>query len=357
MSGTVLSTAEARAFHDEVVVFDLHADTPKLLDVMELDLGVRHDPPPRLASYVGHVDLPRMIEGGLGAQIFGMWTLPYPARGCAASVHRQLDALDAAIAAYPGALVRCWSGDDVRAARQSGRIAALSGIEGGQALEGSLDELDRFAARGVRSIGLLHFSANAIGRPAFGVGASRTAGLSDFGREVIARANELGVLVDLAHISRAGFFEAAAASRDPVVVTHTGVAGVHRRWRNIDDEQIRAVADSGGVVGILFAPQHLGRRGIDGVCQHILHVLDVAGEDAPALGSDYDGFVVPARGLEDVSRLPALTQALAARGLPLRVLAKILGENALRVLDAVPPRARPAIVESAAERADRGGRA
>jgi membrane dipeptidase len=335
-----LSHAEARALHDEVVVFDLHADTPKLLDVFELDLAVRHRAPPRLASYMGHMDLPRMREGGLGAQIFGMWTLPYPEGGCAASVHRQLDALDAAIAASPDAIVRCWSADDVRAARARGQIAALSGIEGGQALEGSLDELDRFAARGVRSLGLLHFSANAIGRPAFGMGASRTRGLSDFGRDVIDRCNQLGVLVDLAHISRAGFFEAVERSRDPVVVTHTGVAGVHKRWRNIDDEQIRAVADSGGVVGILFAPQHLGRSGIAGVCDHILHVLDVGGEDVPALGSDYDGFVVPARGLEDVARLPALTAALAERGVPLRVLGKILGDNALRVLASVPPRVR-----------------
>jgi membrane dipeptidase len=333
-----LSLAEARRFHDEVVVFDLHADTPKLLDVFELDLAQRHVAPPRLASYMGHVDLPRMREGGLGAQIFGMWTLPYPEGGCAASIHRQLDALDKAVAASPEQIVRCRSAADIRAARAAGRIAALAGIEGGQALEGSLDELDRFAARGVRSLGLLHFTANAIGRPAFGVGASRTGALSGFGRDVVERCNQLGVLVDLAHISRAGFFEAVERSRDPVVVTHTGVAGVHRRWRNIDDEQIRAVADSGGVVGILFAPQHLGKGGIDGVCQHILHVLDVGGEDVPALGSDYDGFVVPAKGLEDVARLPALTAALAERGVPLRVLAKILGENALRVLDAVPPR-------------------
>jgi membrane dipeptidase len=335
-----LSLEEARAFHDEVCVFDLHADTPKLLDVFGMDLALRHAPPPRLASFMGHVDLPRMREGGLGAQIFGMWTLPLPVRGCAASIHRQLDALDAAIAASPDEIAWCATGDDVRAARAAGRIAALAGIEGGQALEGDLAHLDGFAARGVRTLGLVHLSDNALARTSLRPTDGGAAGLTDFGRDVVDRCGDLGVIVDLAHISRAGFREAAARARDPVVVTHTGVAGVHKRWRNVDDEQLRTIAARGGVCGILFAPQHLGRRGIDGVCQHLLHVLDVAGEDVPALGSDYDGFVVPARGLEDVARLPALTAALSERGVPLRVLRKILGDNALRVLDAVPARAR-----------------
>ncbi|HEU5055291.1 MAG TPA: membrane dipeptidase, partial [Kofleriaceae bacterium] len=110
-------------------------------------------------------------------------------------------------------------------------------------------------------------------------------------------------------------------------------------WRNIDDEQIRAVAARGGAVGIIFATQHIGGNTVERVADHILHVVDVAGEDAPALGSDFDGFVTPPAGLEDASMMPALTAALSARGLALPVLEKILGGNALRVLDAVPPRA------------------
>jgi membrane dipeptidase len=334
------SPEEARLLHDEIVVFDLHADTPKLMHRLAYDLAARHERRrPRQASYFGHVDLPRMRDGGLAAQVFGLWTFPYPERGCARSVHAQLDALDRAVDKNPEQIERCLSGDDVRRAHRAGRVAALAGIEGGQAIEGSLAHLAGFAARGVRTLGLVHFSVNAIASPAYGMGARPDRGLTGFGREAIAEMNRLGVIVDLAHINRTGFFEALAASADPVLVTHTGVSGVHPHWRNIDDEQLRAVGERGGAVGIIFAPRYLGGRSIEAVVDHIVHVIDVAGEDVPALGSDFDGFVIPPSGLEDASMLPQLTCALAARGLDRRALEKVLGGNALRVLDAVPARA------------------
>lgn len=335
-----LSPEEARQLHDEIVVFDLHADTPKLMHRLGYDIAARHERRrPRQASYFGHVDLPRMREGGLAAQVFGLWTFPYPERGCARSVHGQLDALDRAVDKHPDQIERCLSGDDVRRAHRAGKVAALAGIEGGQALEGSLEHLADFAARGVRTLGLVHFSVNAIASPAYGVGARAERGLTDFGRDVIAEMNRLGMIVDLAHINRTGFFEALAASAHPVLVTHTGVAGVHAHWRNIDDEQLRALGERGGAAGIIFAPRYLGGRTVDAVVDHIVHVIDVAGEDVPALGSDFDGFVIPPSGLEDASMLPQLTAAMSARGLSRRALEKVLGGNALRVLDAVPVRA------------------
>ncbi|HEY8142960.1 MAG TPA: dipeptidase [Kofleriaceae bacterium] len=340
MARSPMSIEEARLFHDEVLVFDLHADTPKLMQWAGWNIAARHERRrPRQVSLFGHVDLPRMRDGGIGAQVFGMWTWPYPQRGCAASVHGQIDALTRAADKHGDEMVFCRSGDDVRQARRDGKIAALAGIEGGQAIEGTMDNLAAFASRGVRSLGLVHFTRNAIGAPAFGIGSKDESGLSDFGRDVVREMNRLGVIVDLAHINRAGFFEALEISSDPCLVTHTGVSGVHQRWRNIDDEQIRAVAARGGAVGVIFATQHIGGNTVDRVADHILHVVDVAGEDAPALGSDFDGFVTPPAGLEDASMVPALTAALAARGVALPVLEKILGGNALRVLDAVPPRA------------------
>ena len=337
MTIAALSPEEARQLHDEIVVFDLHADTPKLMHRLGYDIAARHERrKPRQASYFGHVDLPRMREGGLAAQVFGLWTFPYPERGCARSVHGQLDALDRAVEKHPDEIERCLSGDDVRRAHRAGKVAALAGIEGGQALEGSLDSLADFAARGVRTLGLVHFSVNAIATPAYGVGARAERGLTDFGRDVVAEMNRLGMIVDLAHINRTGFFEALAASSHPVMVTHTGVAGVHAHWRNIDDEQLRALGERGGAAGIIFAPRYLGGRTVEAVVDHIVHVIDVAGEDVPALGSDFDGFVIPPSGLEDASMLPQLTAALSARGLSRQALEKVLGGNALRVLDAVP---------------------
>jgi membrane dipeptidase len=332
-----LTFDEARALHDECCVLDLHADTAKLMDKLGYDVAMRHDRPlPRRLGLIGHVDVPRLREGGVAGQFFSFWTAPYPERGCARSVAAQLDAIDRAIARHPGELTWTRTGAEVRAAKAAGRIAALGGIEGGQALEGELAAIEAFARRGVRYLGLLHFSANAIGRPARGRGEDAAVGLTGFGRDAIRECERCGVIVDLAHINRRGYFDALAVARRPPIVSHTGVLGVHRHWRNIDDEQLRAIADRGGCIGVIFARRYLGSASIDAVVDHLLHIIDVAGDDVPALGSDFDGFVVPPEGLEDVAALPNLTVALSRRGVAPRVLEKILGGNVLRVLDAVP---------------------
>jgi membrane dipeptidase len=332
-----LTYDEARAFHAEICVLDLHADTAKLMDKLGYDLAARHDRPmPTGFNVFGHVDLPRLREGGVAGQFFSFWTTPYPERGCTRSVTRQLDALDRAMEKHPDQLRWTRTGADVRAAKTAGQIAALGGIEGGQALEGDLDTIEAFSRRGVRYLGLLHFTANAIGRPAKGRGSNPDEGLTGFGRDAIRECERTGVIVDLAHINRRGFMEALDLATLPLMVSHTGVIGVHEHWRNIDDEQIRRVADNGGCVGVIFARKYLGSASIEAVVDHLLHIIDVAGADVPALGSDFDGFVVPPEGLEDISTLPNLTVALSRRGVSTAVLEKILGGNVLRVLDAVP---------------------
>jgi membrane dipeptidase len=339
-----LTLAEARALHDEAIVIDLHADTPKLMDKLGYDLARRHDRVmPKAVNYIGHVDLPRLRDGGVAGQFFTFWTAPYPERGCTRSVERQLDALDDAMTKHPAELAWTRTGADVRAAKAAGQIAALGGIEGGQALEGSLETIEPFARRGVRYLGLLHFSQNAIGRPAKGRGSDPSEGITGFGRDVIRECERTGVIVDLAHINRRGFFDALDVATLPVMVSHTGVAGVHPHWRNIDDEQLRAVADNGGCVGIIFARKFLGSASIEAVVDHLIHIVDVAGEDVPAIGSDFDGFVIPPHGLEDIAALPNLTVALSQRGVATRVIRKILGENVVRVLDAVPAWGRLAV--------------
>jgi membrane dipeptidase len=150
--------------------------------------------------------------------------------------------------------------------------------------------------------------------------------------------NERQVLVDLAHISAQGFWAAcdAHARHVPFVVTHTGVSGVHRHWRNLDDAQIRAVARSGGVVGIMYHAPFLGDRPwngrVDTVARHLEHVLRVAGEDTPALGSDWDGSIITPRDMPTCLELPRLVAALMARNIPERAIKKMLGQNFLRVV-------------------------
>lgn len=322
----------ARALHREAPAIDLHADPLIWTRLWGYDLNKRHKPPLPRGALFGHEDVPRMIEGGMGAQFFGLVSFPRFDRDLEATVHHQIDLLERSAAASGGVLQMARSGADVDRVDGEGGLAALMGIEGAHALGGRIEALDRFAARGVRYLGLLHFSANECGAPAMGMGRDRDRGLTAFGRDVVARCEELGVIVDLAHINKRGFMDACAMARRPLIVSHTGVAGVNDMWRNVDDEQLRAVADLGGVVGVIFAPQFLGGSGIDAVVDHLVHILDVVGEDGPALGSDWDGFIVPTRGLEEASKLPDLTDALLARGVPAATVRKILRDNALRVL-------------------------
>jgi membrane dipeptidase len=296
------------------------------------DLQVRHEPPLPRAAFGGHVDVPRLREGGLGAQFFGLVSIPMGQKhGLARAIHEQIDELAAAISARPGTLRQARTAEDVRLATAEGTIAALLGIEGAHALEGSLDTLEAFARRGVRYLGLCHFSANEACYPAFGWG-RRDAGLTAFGRDLVRRCEELDVIIDLAHINRKGFMEACALARRPLIVSHTGVLGVFQHWRNIDDDQLRAVAETGGCIGVIFHPGYLGGDGLEPVVRHLEHIVRVCGEDAPALGSDWDGFIVPTRDLSDASRLPLLTDALLRKGWSERALGKLLRENVIRVL-------------------------
>lgn len=333
----MLGTPHARALHERFPAIDLHADSLMWSRWVGYDLHVRHEPPLPLAALGGHVDVPRLIEGGVGAQFFGLVSLPIGQRsGLAVVIDEQIDALEANVSHNPERLVKARTAEEIEAAEARGAVAALLGIEGAHALEGDIDKLAHFARRGVRYLGLCHFSANETSYPAYGRGRRDAEGLLPFGREVVRRCEELGVIVDLAHINRRGFLEACAMATRAPIVSHTGVLGAFEHWRNIGDDQLRAVADKGGCVGVIFCPKFLGGDGIEPVVKHLLHILNVCGEDAPALGSDWDGFIVPTRDLCDAAHLPLLTDALLAAGLREEVIGKILRENAMRVLRESP---------------------
>ncbi len=163
-----LTHDEARALHDQVCVIDLHADTPKLMDKLGYDLAERHARPmPKRMNLLGHVDLPRLREGGVAAQFMALWTWPNKVPGldlsCTQSVLDQLDALDKAVRKYPGQVMWTRTGADIRAAKASGKIAILGGIEGGHALDGKVENIEMFSRRGVRYLGPLHLWPNALG--------------------------------------------------------------------------------------------------------------------------------------------------------------------------------------------------
>jgi membrane dipeptidase len=329
----------ARDLHARFPAIDLHADSLMWSRWVSYDLHARHDPPLPFAALGGHVDVPRLLEGGIGAQFFGLVSLPIGQRsGLASVIHEQIDELDRAVHQDPSRLVKVRTAEEIEAAAARGAVAALLGIEGAHALEGDLENLDHFARRGVRYLGLSHFSVNEAAYPAAGRGRDPSKGLTPFGRAIVERCEKLGVIVDLAHINRRGLLEACQMATRPPIVSHTGVLGAFKHWRNIGDDALRAVAEKGGCVGVIFCPKFLGGDGLGPVVKHLKHILDVCGEDAPALGSDWDGFIIPTADLCDAAHLPLLTDALLEAGLPERTIAKILRGNAMRVLrDTAPP--------------------
>jgi membrane dipeptidase len=325
-------TAAARTLHAAHPAIDLHADTLMWSRWTGYDLGERHRPMLPGAAFFGHVDVPRLCEGGIGAQFFGLVSLPVARRGATRAVDEQIDLLETNVVRSAGRLRKVTSASEVEQCGRDGATAALLGIEGAHALEGNLEGVEHFARRGVRYLGLLHFSANEAGYPAYGRGRRDGDGLTSWGKELARRCERSSIIVDLAHLNRRGFFDACAMAERPVIVSHTGVSGVHPHWRNIDDEQLCAVARTGGIVGIIFCPRYLGGDAIGHVVAHIQHVIHVVGEDVPALGSDWDGMIVPSPALRDASRLPVLTDALLNTGMSESTVSKILRYNALRVI-------------------------
>jgi membrane dipeptidase len=204
-----------------------------------------------------------------------------------------------------------------------GRISAVLGIEGGHALEGDVSRVKALHQRGVRFMSLTHLANNELGGTSTALFGNRP--LTPHGREVLDAMAEVGMAVDLAHASPAMLPELLAHKARPFC-SHTGVKGVTPMWRNLGDETLRGVANRGGVVGIIYAPQFIGGWSLDDVARHVEHAVSVMGADGVALGSDFDGMIPLPKGMRDVRDLPKLTAALLQR-LPTPVVEKVLGEN------------------------------
>lgn len=205
-------------------------------------------------------------------------------------------------------------------------IGAMLGIEGGHALEGTLENLDKVYAAGVRMVGPTHFFDNEFGGSAHGQSGE---GLTDFGKKVIARMNELGIFIDLAHASPAIVEDILRLSSKPVIVSHTGVRAVLDSQRNLSDEQIQKIAANGGIIGIAFFDMAVGMPELPNIIASIKHVRDLVGVEFVALGSDYDGSVaVPF----DITGLPLIVEGLLNAGFTEEEIKAVMGENVKRFL-------------------------
>jgi membrane dipeptidase len=318
---------------------DLHLDSFIWHRIFGYDLAARHGRGLLGARFLSQCDFPRALEGGLTGASWIITTNPWrSARGRRDAFVRNLARLRQLFAESAAHFQIVRNARDYREARAAGRHGAFIGIQGGNALDESLDALDLIPDDLVLRITLVHLTSSRIGVTSSPL-KLRGGGLSTFGKDYVRRLDEKRIFVDLAHINREGFFDAVAVhdSSLPLIVTHTGVSGVYPHWRNLDDEQLRAVAKTGGTIGVMYQASFLGRgkdvRSADAVIAHLEHIVRTVGEDHASLGSDWDGAIVAPPDIATCLELPVLVQRMLERGWSPERIRKILAGNFLRAVE------------------------
>ncbi len=359
--------------HHRLLTLDAHLDAPVHLGRPGWHFGDRH----LLENDVAQVDLPRMEDGNLSGGFFVTYTEqgPSTAEGYAAAKRAAVtrsEQIDHMLATYTDRIGLALCSDDARRLHDLCRCIAFKSIENSYFMGEDLEALQEFHDLGVRMAGLVHNRANQFGDSA--TAAAAWNGLSPLGREWLAEANRLGIVVDASHASDAAFDQILAESTAPIVLSHSGSRWVHDAPRNIDDGRVRDLAATGGVIcfatiflsamragperlelfrrhGRIYrldpeAQSELARRwnsldasepmwdaDLDRYMAGLLHVIDVAGIDHVAFGADWDGGGgFP--GMDDITVLPTITERLSARGISEDDLAKLWSGNLLRVMDA-----------------------
>jgi membrane dipeptidase len=381
MSVPVVSDRAMRVYRDAHVI-DMHNDLPTRILDDRYDPDVRHGA--GFGADQGSTDLLRLLESGVTAQFMAAWVdAPYAATPGAsfARAVRGIDAIHAFVGRHPDRLRFATTAVDVTRAKREGVIAILIGVEGGHAIDGSLDRLRDLYTRGARYLTLTWNNGVEWAGSSLGDGETHTGGLTAFGREVVAEMNRLGMLVDVSHGSDRTFFDVLDATTHPVIASHSSARAINDSPRNLSDEQLRALARNGGVANVNFFSRFLdpayrtrieeveetvrvarrdaaaaadpiaARTRVDAMrdslvaaipptpfrilIDHLDHVANVAGIDHVGLGSDFDGVTALPLGMEDVTCLPRIAQALLDRGYTDADVAKVLGGNMLRVMTRV----------------------
>jgi membrane dipeptidase len=331
---------EAVALYLASEVIDLHVDGFIWQRILGRDVTKRHNPWfPIVGISLGHADLPRLREAQIGGATWVITTNPLregPDR--VATLVENVDDLVATLGKAPDEVAFARSADEYAAVRAAGKHAAFLGIQGGNALDEDVSVLERLRPGLLLRVTLMHLSNSRLGSTSSPLRLRLSDGLGVRGWELVKRLDTHRIFVDLAHASPRTFWDAVGAHDPslPLAVTHTGVSGVHKHWRNLDDAQIRAVASTGGVVGIMYHAPYLGDWLLGGrlesIVRHLEHVRKVAGEDTPALGSDWDGAIVTPRDMPTCLELPRLVQAMLDRRWRPEAVQKVLGLNFLRAL-------------------------
>ena len=358
----IVITPADRKLHDDAIVVDMHTDITEAMFYESYDLFAPHAD--------RQVDYPRLKEGGVDAEVFSVFVHPesvdltqfFP------TAMKQIDLLQQTARNSGGKIAFARNAGEVVENAGKGVVSMLIGVEGGHMLlpgtdDEQLEHLRQFANRGVRYMTLSWSSSSPIGGS---TAAEQQEGLTDFGKRVIPEMERLGVVVDLSHASDALFWDVIRVAKKPVLLSHSGARALSDHPRNASDQMLEAVANNGGAVCVdfsrtfldtkfrratqpllqktkamhnsektaLYLKQKLPDVPVTELIDHIEHIAKVAGYDHVCLGSDFDGAPMMPNGLEDASKMPVITALLKQRGWSDENIRKLLGENALRILQA-----------------------
>jgi membrane dipeptidase len=333
-----------------------------------------------------HSDLARLKQGGVDVQLFSVFCdgdkkEPY------AFANRQMDSLDAVLKRNPDKIVKVANSKELYKAVKQNKIVAMFGVEGGHMIENDLDKLTHFYQRGVRYMTLTWNNSTPWATSAydetFNTALSHK-GLTDFGKQVVKKMNDLGMLVDISHVGMQTFWDVIQTTTKPVIASHSSVYALCQHQRNLNDEQIKAIAKNGGVIQVNFYSGFLDnnymkskdvfmeKHGVENdslvktgmaadlseaflfdkyksevepmrvpfsvLIDNIEYIIKLVGVDYVGIGSDFDGIESPPLELDDVTKYPLITKALLEKGYSKQDLNKILGGNFLRVLKANEPK-------------------
>jgi membrane dipeptidase len=379
MSENKPASNDPLAIHQRAIIVDMHADTTQRLVDENVDLAQRLPD--------GHLDALRAKEGGLDAQFFSIWVEPqlFGAGGERAMKRAdvQIEAVRNLAAKHPETWELATTAADVRRIAAAGKIAALMGMEGGYAIDEKIENVGRYYQMGVRYLSpAWTVSTSWAGSSGDEIGQTR--GLNDFGKQVIREMNRLGMMVDISHLSDRAFWDIVNTSTRPVIATHSGCRAIADVPRNLTDDMIVALAKTGGVINVIFYPEHIEpgyakkKKQVDAeiapqveraseaekgdaahkklardrvrreeflkrlppvsvarIVDHIDHIVKLVGIDHVGIGSDFDGVQAVPADLKSVADLPNLTRELLRRGYSESDIDKILGGNMLRVMEEV----------------------
>lgn len=315
--------------HSQCTLFDLHNDV--------LEMVYYTDPNYHLSDFhtYHHTDIPRLKLGGVDFQFFAVWVNPGDANYYHSAIN-MFNIFKNELFMNPENLGQARTATEAISLKQNNKIAAVLAVEGGHVIENDITKLDTLYDLGMRYLTITWNNSTDWAVSAQDA-RSATVGLSVFGRQVINRLDSLGVIIDVSHVGIKTIEDILQTTKNPIIATHSGARNIYDHYRNLNDDQIIAIANSGGVIGVVFYHWFLSgnSRSISQVVDHIDYIKNLVGIDHVALGSDFDGISSMISGLEDVSKFPNLTLELLNKGYSRSDIEKILSGNIMRVFEEV----------------------